>query len=194
MSIKTAKLRIYGSLAIALGLVSLITFPVAAYSQNSQPSQSFIVANNQSTPQISYARLGIGGINLSMTEAQVRQKLGRPRRVENWNSPAVGKGRTLTYPNLIVRLVEDGRPGKQGNFSVYDVSTTSRQSATVDGVRVGDSRGKVINTYGQPTEERKEGNAVYLVYNISFNDFPTAFIFKLQNGRVTEMRCLDILT
>lgn len=179
----------YFRLAITFSFATLATFPLAGYSQNIPQLRNAIVAQ-QKFGAITYSQLVIGGIRLEMSEAETRRILGKPLRVKTWDSPAIGKARTLEYRGLKVDLLEDARPGKRGKFYVYQVTSNSREFATLDRVRVGDSRQKVIQIYGKPARENNEGNIVSLIYSDDSKGFPAALVVIIKNGRVTEITCL----
>ncbi|GJD17054.1 hypothetical protein RIVM261_020100 [Rivularia sp. IAM M-261] len=140
---------------------------------------------------IPHVKAKLGGISLSMTEAQVRKILGKPKSVKNEDSPAVGKLRYLQYQDISVGLVEDG--DNSNKFSVYRFSTRNRKYVTPGGIRVGDNRAKVIKAYGQVSPQQ-EGQKGYLSYQIDLKDIPAAFIFEIEAGRVTEISCIEQLT
>jgi hypothetical protein len=120
----------------------------------------------------------------------VRRILGKPQRVVNQDSPAIGKIRTLKYREISVDLAED--VNKKGSYYVYKISTKSPKIRTLDGVRVGDNRIRVIKTYGQASEG-KNGKVNFLSYEGDLNDSPSVFLFTIDNGKVTEISCMDIL-
>lgn len=132
--------------------------------------------------QLSLQNLEIGGISTLSTEAQVRAKLGKPRRLEEKYWPCCGKIRIFDYPSLRVQLIENVQGGA---FSVFSVSTQSARWATRDGVRMGDSRQRVIERYGPPSSVQPQGEIVRLTY---FLDADAAQLsFEVRNNRVVRM-------
>ncbi|ARV60539.1 hypothetical protein BZZ01_19590 [Nostocales cyanobacterium HT-58-2] len=158
---------------------AIATTPTANY----QISQN----TNQST-KISYERIGVGGVKLSMSEQQVRHILGKPVKVTNGFLGAVGKTRTLEYSGITVDLGEDSQPG---SFRVYQIKANSSKYATPNGIKIGDSQEKLMQTYGK-IEMSKNGNVTYFNYGIS-QPSPTSFMFTVKNGKITEITCLDVL-
>ncbi|MDZ8184532.1 MAG: hypothetical protein RMX96_06750 [Nostoc sp. ChiSLP02] len=172
------------SLAIATFVIPLINYnpnPVIATTANYQISQ------NQSI-KITIERLGIGGIKLSMPEAQVRKILGKPVKVENNFMPAIGKVRTLKYAGITVDLAEDAQPGR---FSVYQIKATSPKYSTIDKVKVGDPQSKVIKAYGK-TQVTQEGKLTYLNYIVE-EPSPGGLNFTFEKGKVTEIFCFYLM-
>jgi hypothetical protein len=168
-------------LAIATFILSLTSYtqiPVNAKS----PANYQISQNVQQSGKITLENLGIGGIKLSMSEAEVRKILGKPVKVENADSPAIGKVRTLKYPGISVDLAEDFQSNK---FTVYQIKATSSKYSTIDGVKVGDRRSKVIRTYGN-TDAYKDGNTTHLSYSIE-TPSPAGLNFTVEKGKITEI-------
>jgi hypothetical protein len=131
---------------------------------------------------LSLESLEIGGISALSTEAQVRAKLGQPRRMETKDWPCCGQVRTLDYDRIRIQLVE-AVPG--GTFSVFAVSTRSSHWITRDRVRVGDSRQRVIERYGQPSSIRQTDKATRLIYSLDI--LAAQLSFEVQNNRVIQI-------
>ncbi|MCF2145855.1 hypothetical protein IQ276_005140 [Desmonostoc muscorum LEGE 12446] len=178
-------------LALAQPTVGIATFliPLTSYthSQVIASTANYQIFQNKST-KITIERLGIGGVKLSMSEAQVRKILGKPVKVENAFVPAIGKVRTLKYPGITVDLAEDAQPGK---FTVYQIKTTSSKYSTIDKVKVGDTQTKVIRTYGK-TEITQDGKVTNLNYIVE-EPSPGGLNFTIQKGKVTEIFCFYLM-
>lgn len=161
--------------------------PVTALS--SHPTTNHQIAQNSAQQGIPYHRVGVGGITLSMEEAEVRRILGKPIKQEKdrYLQIAGDYSRTLRYPGLNIDLLEDSR---KGGFYVYQIESTSSEYATVDGIKVGDSLEKVIATYGN-TEESHDNNLNYQVKVDS--ESPVFFSISIENGIVTKIFCGDFL-
>ncbi|MDZ8050750.1 MAG: hypothetical protein RMX68_020840 [Aulosira sp. ZfuVER01] len=112
--------------------------------------------------KITIDELGLGGIKLSMTEAQVKKILGKPIKVENGFIPAIGKVRTLKYADITVDLDEGA---KLGNFTVYQIKTNDSKYSTINGIKVGDRQSKVFSTYGK-VEPSQDGKVINLHYGV----------------------------
>ncbi|OKH53355.1 hypothetical protein NIES2101_10885 [Calothrix sp. HK-06] len=173
--------------------VATVIIPFASYTHSqaiaTTPTSYEISQNTAQTTNLSYERIGVGGIKLSMSEAQVRKILGKPVKVTNGFLGAVGKTRTLKYSGITVDLGEGSQPG---NFNVYQIKANSSKYATPDGVKIGDSQNKLISTYGK-IEASRNGNVSRFNYSIS-NPSPTIFSFTVKNGKVIEIECLDVLS
>ncbi|BAY93181.1 MULTISPECIES: hypothetical protein [unclassified Tolypothrix] len=175
------------SLAITLSFISFINY---SHSQAiaTTTTDYQIAQNSQPSTALTEEQLGIGGIKLSMREIQVRKILGKPVKVENIDSPAIGRIRTLKYPDITVDLDEGGTPGK---FTVYQIKVTSNKYATIDGVKVGDGQSKVIRTYGK-AEIYKEDNLTRINYGLE-NPSPAGLNFTFKNGKVIEILCFYVM-
>jgi hypothetical protein len=130
----------------------------------------------KSTQSIADAHLGLGGIQIGAPE-QILESLGTPLSEQSSPSPNYDSLRSLTYPNLEV-VVADG--------VVAVLITESAEFPTLAGVRVGDSRQQVIDTYGINFEESTEGDFTRLVY---YNDQGSILTFGLSGDRVIGIYC-----
>ncbi|MBD2198442.1 MULTISPECIES: hypothetical protein [Calothrix] len=175
------------SLAIATATISLTGFIQSPVDANI-PAKYQIAQNPHQVKGITIERLGIGGVKLDMSEAQVRKILGKPVKVENQFMPAIGKVRTLKYRGISIDLAEDFPENK---FTVYQIKATSNKYATLDGVKVGDSPSKITRTYGN-TDAYKEGNLTRLSYSIE-NPSPAGLNFTLEKGKITEILCFYLM-
>ncbi|WP_138499390.1 hypothetical protein [Nostoc sp. PA-18-2419] len=178
-------------LALAQPAVGITTFiiPLTSYyhSQVIATTANYQISQNQSTA-ITIERLGISGVKLSLSEAQVRKILGKPVKVENNFVPAIGKVRTLKYSGITVDLAEDAQPGK---FTVYQIKTTSSKYSTIDKVKVGDTQSTVIKTYGK-TEITQDGKFSKLNYIVE-EPSPGGLNFTVEKGKITEIFCFYLL-
>lgn len=80
--------------------------------------------------------VGIAGVRLGMTPAQVRQVVGKPNRV------SLSKGRAVDYiyrASRLKLLVSFGLPSQRVNA----ISTSSRAQRTANGIHIGSSRDAV---------------------------------------------------
>jgi hypothetical protein len=149
----------------------------------SPPLQTVTLAQVQ---RVSKTRLQVARIRYDMSEAEVVKRLGKPQnRNYTENDQCFGAATsTLTYPELDINLGAD----KRNTQRVYSVKTTSTKFATGDGVRIGDSRQKVFNTYGRTNEIRLEDKPgfTYLVYPTT-QDRLLYLEFVLKDGVVVEL-------
>jgi hypothetical protein len=101
--------------------------------------------------QIPAKRMNIAGVKIGMKISEVIQLLGKPKRQKiSSGAPSIeGDYVDLFYPGLEVRLTTD-RPNKLLTASVYEVIIKGSRYSTGDGIRIGDSQNKVIQTYGTP--------------------------------------------
>ncbi|MDZ7963001.1 MAG: hypothetical protein RMY34_34940 [Aulosira sp. DedQUE10] len=176
------------SFAIALFAIPLTNYTdtqaMVTTNANYQISQ-----NPHQSTGLTVERLGVGGVKLSMPEAQVRKILGKPIKVENSDSAAIGKIRTLKYPGITLDLGEGLTPS---NFTVYQIKVTSAKYATIDGVKVGDRQSKVMRTYGK-AETYQEDNFTRVNYGME-NPSPAGLNFTFKNGKVIEILCFYVMT
>lgn len=121
-------------------------------------------------------RLGLGEIWIGAPE-QALQSLGEPLRDQRSPSPNYESLRSLTYADLEV-IVADGL--------VAVLITESAEFPTLEGVRVGDSRQQVIDTYGINFEESTEGDLTRLAY---YSVQGSILTFALVGDRVIGIYC-----
>jgi hypothetical protein len=121
--------RLFTSLCIALSVASIS--PVYA-----APHQTAMLQTGSTA--VSFKNSSLGGLKFDMSERQVQQLMGKPRKreqskLEQCGEPAATRV-SYTYKNLQVELGED-----QGKVGVTIVKTTDRRFRTNKGIRVGDS-------------------------------------------------------
>ena len=189
LSIKSTIQKLTKFSLIALAATSLSTVGATTLKVPVTAQQPTIATPQRMTRGIAYNRLQIGGVNLSMSEAQVRKVLGQPREIKNGYMAVAGKTRTLRYPGLTINLLEDGKP--TNNFFVYEIEADISRYATKDGVKVGDRISKVMSIYGR-TELSETDSATTLSYPVNSTS-PTYFNFTIQNGKVKRITCGDFL-
>lgn len=178
MFVKAALAGIICNLAIcSLGFAVLVR-PVPAPNQTIAILETMLAATEKPIP-LNYSRMGIGGVRLGMSVAEAKRKLGKPQREETKSArPGIGgKFRTLTYKNLTVSA---------WNEKVYAISTTKPEFTTIDKIKVGDSKEKVVKTYGFGSQS-VDGNAIRLTY--SNDEKASNLIFELRDSRVQKIIC-----
>lgn len=187
---KLAKFSLIALAATSLSTVgaTALKLPVAAQQTTIATPQRMTLALNQSRG-IAYNRLQIGGVKLSMSEAQVRKVLGQPREIKNGYMGVAGKTRTLRYAGLTIKLLEGGE--SSNNFFVYEIEANSSRYATKDGAKVGDRVSKVMRIYGR-TELSETDSATTLSYSVNSSS-PAYFNFTIQNGKVKKITFGDFL-
>lgn len=132
------------------------------------------------------SQLRIGNVALEDSETTVIQRLGKPQRIKALESPAIGLVRTFYYPGLRLELAE----GEDGRFFVFSIHTDVTKYATQDGIRVGDSKEKVLATYGQASEFTDNGKMT-LVYSLP--ESYSRLSFEINKDKVKSMRCFTYL-
>ncbi|MCF4969345.1 hypothetical protein [Nostoc sp. CMAA1605] len=174
-------------LAIATFSLTFVDYNISSVKAiNAHP---FIAQNiKQQTKGITTRSLEVGRIKLSMSEQVVRRLLGKPLKVENSFSHAIGNVRTLKYPGITIDLDEGVQPRY---FSVYQIKVTSPKYATVNGIKVGDSQAKVLKVYGKPPNS-ENGQFTTLSYGIE-SPSPAGLNFTIKNGKVTEILCFYLM-
>lgn len=172
----TAVASIILNIAISsLGFAALVR-PVAGMNKTAIALETMLSATQKPTA-IDYSRLEISGMKLGMSVEEAKRKLGKPQRDETKSADSVigGKIRTLTYSKLTVAAWE----GK-----VYLISTTNPKLATIDGIKVGDGRQKVVKTYGYGWQS-VHGEATRLTYR---NDQKASnLVLELKGDRVQKI-------
>ena len=189
LSIKSTIQKLTKFSLIALAATSLSTVGAITLRMPATAQQTTTATSQSMTRGIAYNRLQIGGVNLSMSEVQVRKVLGQPREIKNGYMGIAGKTRTLRYPGLTINLLE--RDKSTNNFFVYEIEADSSRYATKDGVKIGDRISKVTNIYGR-TELSETDSATTLNYTVNSTS-PAYFVFTIQNGKVKKITCGDFL-
>ncbi|WP_017655795.1 hypothetical protein [Fortiea contorta] len=172
------------SLAIATVIISLTSYIHHPVTANEQISQ----APNPQAQKITIERLGIGGVKLGISEAQVKKILGKPVKIENSFMAAIGKVRTLKYTGITIDLAEGVKPQQ---FTVYQIKTNSPKYTTVDKIKVGDKPSQIISTYGK-NDILQEGKVSRLNYAIE-EPSPAGLNFTIKNGKVAEIFCFYVM-
>jgi outer membrane protein assembly factor BamE (lipoprotein component of BamABCDE complex) len=172
------------------GLLSL-SFTLTAnqdliLAQSSQAAQTQII-------NVPVAKVGVGKIRPGISEQEVRRILGRPISSKTEFTPGIGDNiRTLQYPNISLSLIP--HVNKPNNFFVYQFVSRDRQLPTPTGIKIGDTQAQVIKVYGKPSIS-KQGTVTFLGYSVEHNDsFFGAFSFRIEAGKVTEIRYSEPLT
>jgi hypothetical protein len=102
-------------------------------------------------PELSITRMGLGNIKLGDSDTQVKRILGQPKTVKTEATNCCGPLQTWSYGDIEVSFEEREVPRRSPRLSVYQVTTRSAKFATLDLVRVGDRRSKVLKVYGPAT-------------------------------------------
>ncbi|MBU7582268.1 MAG: outer membrane protein assembly factor BamE [Nostoc sp. TH1S01] len=171
--------------------IILITALTSLFSLALTANQGLILAQSSALTQtqstiIPVEKVGLGKIRPGMSEQQVRSILGKPTRTKTEFSQGVGDNiRTLEYPNISLSLVP--YVNKPKNFFVYYFVTRSPKFPTPTGVKVGDTQSQVIKAYGKP-DIFKEEQVTFLGYWVGSQDSTAAFTFRIEAGKVTEIK------
>jgi hypothetical protein len=159
--------------AIFLLTTTLVAVPLSSATL-SAPTQT-------TSKEISITRMGFTGVRLGSKAAQVQQRFGKPQKVRTEQTNCCGVLLHWTYPEFEVSFEVPEGTNQERNATVYSVSTQSAKLMTLEGVRVGDRRSKVLRVYG--TSDTSENNKLYY-YN---NQYASSFIFRFENDRVVEI-------
>lgn len=127
------------------------------------------------------SRMDLAGVRLGMKASQVQRKLGKPQQTKSENSRCCGVLLQWQYPEFEVRLEVPEGANQERNATVYSVSTRSAKVATLEGIRVGDRRSKVLQIYGTPGLE--QSNQLSYFNNRS----ASSLVFEFKNDRVTQI-------
>lgn len=122
-------------------------------------------------------QLSVAGITLGETAQAVAERLGAPDSTAEELEPGGGDahGRVLYYPGLEIHVVHE---------KVVNLRCRSPRWPTADGIKVGDSRSRIIATYG-PSQEFQQEDGVILTYWSGSAD--VHLIFYLKDDRITEI-------
>jgi hypothetical protein len=171
--------------------IILTTILTSLFSLSFTASPNPILAQTSATTEaqssiVPLAKVGLGKIRPGMSEQQVRSILGNPTSTKTEFSRGVGENiRTLKYPSISLSLVPQS--DKPKSFFVYQFITRSRKFSTPTGIKVGSTQSQVINTYGK-TGISKEGKVSFLTYTVGQQGSAIGLIFRIETGKVTEIR------
>jgi hypothetical protein len=125
----------------------------------------------------SISNTSIGGIKIGMSLQQVRNRLGKPRRLSQAYEPCTGGSlKTLAYDRLSIA----------GTSSVLTVFTSNPSYKTDRGVRVGDSIAKAKKIYGKVLLSSSSQEPGILNYMEEGGLLSLSFSYK--NGKITSIR------
>ncbi len=139
------------------------------------------------SPPLSVESLSLGGISLQFTEAEVRQQLGEPEEVNESDNPLLGQERYLYYNRQGIHGVQLIKDKKTGQFQVYSITAKNSTAATRDGIRIGDARQKLQQTYGVPASIENQGNLIVLYYISKAIPAEFAFTILLDTDKITAI-------
>ncbi|MBD1842909.1 hypothetical protein H6F89_05685 [Cyanobacteria bacterium FACHB-63] len=131
--------------------------------------------------EFSFSRMGIGGIKLGMKASEVQRRLGKPLKMKSEKSPCCGVLLRWQYAEFEVRLEVPEGANQERNASVYSISTRSAKVATLENVRVGDRRSKVMQVYGTPSTTIQDR----IFYSNDAN--ASLLMLRFKNDRVVEI-------
>jgi len=123
----------------------------------------------------------------SVSYEELVQRLGAPQQVRTdptrnaYQPDQVDTLHTLTYRGIEALVYDVSRSPK--TFLIR-LSLTNDRYATPEGLRVGDSRNRVLELVGPPTKRSSSDGA--LIY-AEDDSMPTAMIVTLQDGRVVRV-------
>ncbi|MGL5081677.1 MAG: hypothetical protein ACRC8A_09335 [Microcoleaceae cyanobacterium] len=149
---------------------------------NTEPSNRVLA---QGTP-LPIESLEVGGISILLTEAEVRSRLGEPEQVIEDKTSLIGNERYLEYSDIGIHGIQLVEEGNSSEFVVFSVQLINDKLATRNGVRVNDTRQKVVETYGVPSSIEQQGDDGE-VYHYSSSTMPVSLSFTLRNNQVTEI-------
>ena len=122
---------------------------------------------------ISKSQLYIGDLTLFLPKNKMIQYLGRPDSITgNW----------YHYDRLEI-LVEKAS-------GIWDIICSNPKYLTPDGIKVGDSKEKVINTYGRTISFKKDKmeTMIYEHFSIIVETVPLYLKFEIEDNIVAKIR------
>jgi hypothetical protein len=159
----------------------LIAVPVSSAVSQSPAKQP------STAQQLSVSRMGLGGIKLGTKASEVERKLGKPPQMASETSMCCGTLLYWQYPEIEVRFEVPEGIRQERNARVYSIVTRSSKFATLEGIRVGDRRSKVLRTYGTPSRTEED----LMFYN---NDAYAASLgIRFSGDRVIEISTASLL-
>ncbi len=124
--------------------------------------------------QINPEKVTVNGITILSTEKDIIRILGEPREVEvGLDEPTAEKSKTFYYKGLTIYLIK---------AEIYNLSCTEK-CKTGERITMGDSKDKIIRTYGTPSYEEPKGTSIHYV----FTGLDSHLVFHLKNGLIVEI-------
>lgn len=112
----------------------------------------------------------INGINISTKEDHILKRLGKPKSVEKGYSEVESKpSKYLHYDGMKIYLIDE---------NIYNFSCTGKKCQTDRGVKVGDSKSKVIEIYGSGNPPYAGSKRDTLRYPLRGLDSYLIFLFE----------------
>lgn len=187
MSFKIQRKKAY-KLCLLVALLLVVSMPATA---TLLPQYSGLVKNQSWVAQskqkntFPVTRMGVGGIRLGITNVEVQGILGRPKKIKIEETNCCGELKEWIYPDIIVKF--EVLESKKN--TVYNVFTKSKKFATVDGIRVGDSRSKVLKVYGKNFSSSSQDTLYY-----SNDEYASFIVFKFEKQKLVEIAANVLLT
>ncbi len=123
----------------------------------------------------------IAGVKLGMSRAQVKAKLGKPKRVRYHKSSPIG----LTYRELVYSRVTVSVYATENGEKVFDLRTTSKLERTKSGVGVGSTLPRLRAGLKGETCRREFG--IHHCWIGRWRPGRVITDFRLKQGRVTSV-------
>ncbi|MFQ4135058.1 hypothetical protein PGN35_001950 [Nodosilinea sp. PGN35] len=180
--------------ALALGLMATALLGCSLSQPAPESSAGGAAAPPASVPAplaqqglLQTAQVTIGGVAITMDEAEIRRVLGEPTAVVDEESGCCGLLRRLEYPTLTTSLIkgDDSDP----DF-IYALRTDSL-GVSAAGVSVGDRSEAVLSTFGPPAEDIVEADQRSLVYVVEID--ADRLVFELVDDTVTSIGYYSLL-
>jgi hypothetical protein len=164
-------------------LVSALSFSVPlATIACKPPTQASI---SQPVGKFPVDRMSIGNIKMNMSDAQVERILGKPQQIKTESTRCCGTLKHWRYAILEVSFTVDDTSQK---LSVYQITTKSPGVETLDHIRVGDRRSKVLRVYGNAGTSQNSDTVWY-----TNSQETRSFVFKFKGDRVIEIIASTLL-
>jgi hypothetical protein len=143
----------------------------------------------QATPrkgEIPAKKMNIAGVKIGSKISEVIKLLGKPKRqkISSGSVSIEGDYVDLFYSGLEIRLTTD-RPDRLLTASVYELTVKGSRYSTGDGIRIGDSQNKVIQTYGTPEESVVKSKKFISYWRKPYGT--GGLSFEVKNGVVREI-------
>jgi len=119
----------------------------------------------------------INGINLRSREDDIIRTLGQPLSVkEGFDEPLARKSKTYFYKGLRIYLIEN---------EIYNLRCKRKDCMSFDGIRVGDSKEKIISVYGRGRPPYSDPEKSSISFGIQGLD--RYLVFHFRKHRVVEI-------
>lgn len=153
--------------SVALSILALISY-LAATSASAEDSRKYLIDPATTT---------INGIGIDTEESEIIKLIGTPKAIELGYSEVKNKSSKLLYYDGMTIYFITG--------TIHNLSCTGKRCETDRGVKIGDSKEKVLEVYG-PGNTPYQG-AIYDSLSYPLKGIDSSLVFEFRDGKIFEI-------